>query len=268
MSFSFSLFSAICVSLLMTQSTDYIISRDISYGPDSRNKLDQYKPQSASLGKVLIFVHGGSWTNGSKDMYVELGKTFARHGIETLVINYRLAPGNNYSNMASDVTQAVAWAVKNCRGEIYLMGHSAGAHLAALVCSDTRYFQALQLKDPVKGVIVDDAFGLDLNDYFAFISSPYAAHYIPAFGRDESSWKDASPILHVARGNTTKFLVLSGSNTYKPIKTGSRKFYEKLKKESIAVTGYVIAGKGHQEMITGLKDDSDSLTQKIYAFLK
>ncbi|MDP2644290.1 MAG: carboxylesterase family protein [Desulfobacterales bacterium] len=116
--------------------------KDEIYGPDERNRLDVYAPQNRPGPgmPVLIFVHGGGFVSGDKSEYGNVGYYFARRGILTLVISYRLAPLHQWPSGPEDVAGALKWAalhVEKFGGDpqrIFLMGHSAGAaHTAAYV---------------------------------------------------------------------------------------------------------------------------------------
>jgi acetyl esterase/lipase len=133
-------------------------------------------------------------------------------------INYRLQPGVTYRDQAGDVAQAIGWVHAHA-GEfggdpdkIFLMGHSAGAHLAALVTTDARYLKEakLQPKD-VAGVVLLDGAAYDIPRQVEIAPLPrMRAIYTDAFGTDPADHRDASPITHVAAGKGfPPFLILS-----------------------------------------------------------
>lgn len=122
------------------QPTDGVtVTRDIAYGPDERNVLDLYEPSAKPAGSmpVLIFVHGGAFRFGDKKGVANIGYYFARHGVLTIDISYRLVPKARWPSGGEDVGKAVAWARANVAShggdakKIVLMGHSAGAVHAA-----------------------------------------------------------------------------------------------------------------------------------------
>jgi acetyl esterase/lipase len=121
------------------------VERDVAYGPLERHRLDIYRPAGGKTdAPVLMFVHGGSWQTGSKDDYPFLGSAFAKAGIETVVVNYRLYPDVIYPAMTADVAKAIVYAKRQIADKrpLFLMGHSAGAHLAALATIDPAYLAA------------------------------------------------------------------------------------------------------------------------------
>ena len=124
---------------------------EVAYGEGPRQRYDVYRALD-SLGRprttpapVVIFVHGGSWESGDKRGYAWVGEALAQLGFVAVLPNYRLMPGTRFPAFVDDVARAVAhararvieWGGDTTR--VVLMGHSAGAHLAALVAYDARY---------------------------------------------------------------------------------------------------------------------------------
>lgn len=134
---------------------------DIAYGPDPQQRLDVYVPASAALERpVVIFWHGGRWRFGDKADYRFVGAALAESGYVTVVANYRHYPQTKMPGFMHDAAQAALWGAAHCKEyggdprRLYLMGHSAGAHLAALVTLDPRYFAAAGQAAPhIAGVI-------------------------------------------------------------------------------------------------------------------
>jgi acetyl esterase/lipase len=110
---------------------------DIAYydGPDAhpiKHRLDLFVPEGLKDAPVLIFVHGGGWTSGDKNLYSFVGRAFAEQGFVTAVINYRLSPQVQHPAHIEDVARAFAWVYRNIAQyggnpeKIFVMGHSAG----------------------------------------------------------------------------------------------------------------------------------------------
>src|SRR5262245_21259620 len=111
----------------------------------------------------MMFVHGGAWRSGQKEMYAALGETFAKQGVGTAVINYRLSSSGGtvkHPDHVKDVARAFAWVKENAARyggdpeKLYISGHSAGGHLVALLATDEQYLKAekCSAKD-VRGVM-------------------------------------------------------------------------------------------------------------------
>ncbi|MFN3621109.1 alpha/beta hydrolase [Sphingorhabdus sp.] len=134
----------------------------IAYGDDMRQKLDIYTPaeKAGTPRPVLIFFHGGAWRDGERDGYGFLGRAFASRGFVTVVADYRKAPTVRFPAFVEDTAAAVAWVHDNVAkhagdaNRIFVMGHSAGAHIAMMTALDPQWLAANNLKpDIIKGVI-------------------------------------------------------------------------------------------------------------------
>ncbi len=135
---------------------------NIAYGSGPQHALDVYVPDKPAVGPrpLVVFWHGGRWSFGDKADYRFVGAALAELGYVAVLPNYRHYPDVKMPGFMQDAAQAAAWAAAHC-GEfgadpnwVFLMGHSAGAHLAALVTLDPRYFAATRLAVPsVAGVI-------------------------------------------------------------------------------------------------------------------
>ena len=178
------------------------IARDIPYGEDPRlQALDVYRPRSAEGSlPVLVFVHGGGWSIGGKGTRSTIPAFFGDAGVLYVSINYRLSPAAKHPAHAEDVARAVAWVHANIHGyggdgsAIYLMGHSAGAHLVALVASAPRYLQSYGVPpEIVRGTILLDGSGYDLVKRVPESGGWVRQMLLNAFGNDPRVWRDASP---------------------------------------------------------------------------
>jgi acetyl esterase/lipase len=125
------------------------IHTDIAYGPGADHTLDVYTPSSSCPNMpVIVFFFGGGWTDGNRGLYRFVGAALARHGAIVVIPNYRLYPDVRFPAFMDDAAAAVAWththgaAYGGDPDHIFLMGHSAGGHIAALLALDTRYLVA------------------------------------------------------------------------------------------------------------------------------
>lgn len=134
---------------------------DVTYGSHGQ-KLDIYRPKGRNDDRppVILFVHGGSWRDGSRGGYAFAGRSFARAGYLALVMDYRKLPEFRFPAFHYDVAEAVRWAHDEAAGyggdpnALFLVGHSAGAHIAVLAALDPRYLQSVALDDEaISGVI-------------------------------------------------------------------------------------------------------------------
>lgn len=141
----------------LVPSDGYSRARDIPYGALPRQRLDVYqgKPRPAP-SPVIVFFYGGSWKRGDRNDYEFVGEALTRRGFTVVVPDYRLYPDVRFPDFVKDAARAVRWTADNIGGfggdpkRIFVMGHSAGAHIAALLALDARYLGAVGLK---RGVI-------------------------------------------------------------------------------------------------------------------
>jgi acetyl esterase/lipase len=138
-----------------------------AYGSAPRQKLDVYMPTasrtptSASHGRpIVVFFYGGSWQSGSRDNYLFVGAALASRGFIAVVPDYRTWPETAFPGFVDDAAVAVRWTRDHAAefggdpSRIFLMGHSAGAHIVTLLATDGRYLAAQQMsKRDLSGVI-------------------------------------------------------------------------------------------------------------------
>jgi acetyl esterase/lipase len=168
--------------------------------------LDIYGPEDGTTRPVMIFVHGGAWSLGDKSQVDLKPDFFVRSGFIFVSVNYRLSPAYPFPAQAEDVASAVVWVYSNIEkyggdpAKIFMMGHSAGAHLVALVATDAHYLQVEGSDLSVlKAVIPLDTQAYDLTEVIG--DSPQEAKiYTGVFGTDPSGWRSASPINFVSAG--------------------------------------------------------------------
>lgn len=210
---------------------------DISYLQNTTSNSEEptlniFKPRNNKFksNPVLLFVHGGNWNSGDKKLYGFFGRNFAKKGITTVIVGYTLSPKANYDQMAEQVAQAVEWTKKNIAeyngnpNSIFLTGHSAGGHLVALVATSTKYIED---KSIIKGVILNDAAGLDMKHYLEEFPPTDSADYLTTWSNNPQTWKEASPIYFVDK-NTPKMMIYLGSKTYESIKVSNERFLKAL----------------------------------------
>ncbi len=151
----------------------------------------------------------------------------------TVVIDYRLSNVTNYAGMTGDAARAIKWVKENISSyggdtnRIFLSGHSSGGHLSALVATDQHYFKDQGIINSVKGVVLIDAFGLDMYSYLKNSQNVEDSIYFPTFTKDPVNWKKGSPIYYLGK-NVPRFLILTGSRTYPAIKLYSTEFLRTL----------------------------------------
>lgn len=183
---------------LLVPRTGWTLNSGVAYGPDERQKLDIYRPSAtgsteafAAPAPVIVFLYGGGWRNGSRQFYRFVGEALTRRGFVVAIPDYRLYPEVRFPTFVEDAAAAVLWVSRHA-GEfggdptrLVLMGHSAGAHIAALLASDRHYLRAL----PEHHLRA-----------FIGLAGPYAI--------DPLDYDDTRPVFAPASAETTKPLAL------------------------------------------------------------
>lgn len=276
----------VITGILCLANGNYILHPDIPYKSLEKNPLnflDIYRPdelESKTGGiPVMIMIHGGAWRTGDKaHKNVTANKVpyFISNNWIFVSINYRLSPEVKYPAHVEDVAAAIAWVRENISTyggnaeKIFLMGHSAGAHLAALVSIDESYLARYGIGlDSIKGVVLLDGAGYDIRAALENYNRGIVMNliYLGAFGRQEETWYDASPINHVAPGKSIPpFLIVYAGERIES-KEISSNFALKLRLSGVPVRLYNAKDKNHAGVNIDLGLTQDDLTITVANFL-
>ncbi len=254
--------------------------KDIAYmETDAVSKIDKqelniFSPRRPKQPKaIFLFIHGGSWNSGEKSTYNFLGSRMARKGVITVIIDYPLSPRANYNQMAKASAMAVKWVNANIASyggnpdKIFVSGHSAGGGLAALIAVRSQYFDSIGIANPIKGVILIDAAGLDMYDYLKEGDYGPGNTYLKTFTSKPAIWKEASPIYHLHKG-MPPMLIYRGGETYPSIIKSNEAFVQALKKVQDEPRYYVLKRKKHIPMITQFFISWNPIYKQITEFMK
>lgn len=194
---------------------DVRVLRDVPYGGDPAQRMDVYLPaHAAAHAPVILLVHGGGWSRGDKAMASVVQNKVARwvpRGFVLISTNYRMLPGTRPIEQARDVARALAFAQGRAAGwgadrdRFILMGHSAGAHLVALLAAEPALASSLGAL-PWLGAVALDSAALDVP---AIMRGPHLPLYDAAFGDDPAYWRAASPLQQLARAGAPLLAVCS-----------------------------------------------------------
>ena len=211
---------------------------------------------------------------GDKKDVQKKPQAFVDKGFVFVSINYRLLPDNvTIKQMAGDVAKAIRWThdhAKDYGGDpntIFVMGHSAGAQLAALVCTDDRYLKAEKLSlSIIKGCVPVDGDTYDVPMQIQTVEQKRADGYRRKFG-DADSQKDLSPVTHVAKGkNIPPFLILHVAD-HPETKAQSQRLAKALQEAGVSAKAYPAEGKTHDTINADLGLPDDKPTQEMFEFL-
>ncbi len=248
----------------------YVASTAPDFNPE-RHLLDVYTPRRASATGylVVVFIHGGSWNSGSKNIYTFIGRRLAKQGVVAVIINYRLAPAVRVPAMADDCARAVGWTkdhIADYGGDpsrIFVMGGG----LAALLATNDSLFAKLGLnQNPIKGAILDDPAGLDMLDYLTKMEYPNDQQYLVPFGKDPAVWRSVSPMYHV-RAGSPPMLLYAGERTYPSIASSSRRFNQRLQDSGVRHTFTEVPGKKHIAMVLQLYWKNNRIYRDLLQFV-
>lgn len=250
---------------------------EYAYGTAPLQKIDFFAAKSPRA-PLLVFVHGGGWKRGDKGNATgrDLAPHYMGQGYAVASVNYRLVPDATVEQQATDVASAVAYLRGNAArldidpGRIVLMGHSAGAHLVALVGTDPQYLRAAGLgMDAVRGVIPNDGAAYDVPAQMKDGPEIMQQTYAQAFGTDPARQRALSPTLQAASPNAPAFLLI---HVQRP--DGVRQaaaLADALKRAGtpVQVNGFPGEGlKGHMEINRQLGDPAYPATPVVDAWLK
>lgn len=189
--------------------------RDVAYGNDPRQRFDVYLPAQPKNAPILLFVHGGGWANGSKDnpgVVENKAAYWLPKGYILISTNYRMRPDTAPLDQARDVARALAVVQQRApewngdASRVLLMGHSAGAHLAALVGASSTLWREAGATKP-RGVVSLDSGALDVPATMK--RPPLPRVYDAAFGRNQADWIAASPYHQLTRDAVPMLFVCS-----------------------------------------------------------
>ncbi|HZB90335.1 MAG TPA: alpha/beta hydrolase [Stellaceae bacterium] len=221
---------------------------------------------------VIVFIHGGAWQGGDKRAGRLIQDTFLRAGYAFASINYRLAPGARVSEAASDVAAAVAHLVENAgcyrlrQDRVILLGHSAGAQLAALVTTDHTYLEAVGVAPRLLPLVVLlDGAALDAEQEMA---RPGARRsYGAAFGDQPAMWRRVSPIRFAIETKLLPYFCIYFAADNLLSRRRALPFARAVAENGAEVRLRGFAGKTHGDMFRDLANADDPLSAEVVAAL-
>lgn len=185
----------------------------VAYGRHERHQLD-FSPGPRRNAPLVVFLHGGAWAFGDKNMAGHMQRHFFARGYAFAAVNYRFVPEVTPQQQAEDAAAAIAALYHQAaeRGidpsRILVIGHSAGAHLAALVGTDPSYLAASRVPlTALRGVVLLDSAAYDIPAMFRQSGPVLRRVYTRAFGEDPAFQARVSPTLHAAAPNAGRFLL-------------------------------------------------------------
>ena len=218
-------------------------TRDLAYGSEPTQRLDVYAPNDSATHPIVIFFHGGSWTMGRKSQYEFMGAALAARGYLTVIPDYRLYPEVRFPTFVEDSARAVAWVHEHAhelRGDpdrIVLMGHSAGAHMAAMLALSSDYLGRAGVPPRcIVGLVgLSGPYALDPNS--DTLRTIFAAPYGP------DDWRP----VHFVTDRAPPALLLHGLDDDVVSPTHTEKLRDALLSHNASVETHLYPGRGHAD---------------------
>jgi arylformamidase len=252
------------------------VHRNLAYSEpkNERQTLDVYAPAEGKDHPVVAWIHGGGWQAGDKKEVDRKPQAFVDKGFVFVSINYRLLPNNvTIKQMAGDVAKAIRWTydhAKDYGGDpdtMFVVGHSAGAQLAALVCTDDGYLKAEKLSlSNIKGCVPVDGDTYDVPLQIQTVEQKRADGYRRKFG-DADSQKDLSPVTHIAKGKNIPPVLILHVADHPETKLQSQRLAKALQEAGVSAKAYPAEGKTHDTINADLGLPDDKPTKELFEFL-
>ncbi len=253
------------------------VHRDLFYteAKDKLQSLDVYSPPEGKDHPVIVWIHGGGWSKGDKASLQQKPRAFVEKGFVLVSVNYRLVPAVTVKDIMADLAQSLRWVRDHAaeyRGDpnsLIIMGHSAGAHLAALLCTDDRYLKAAGAPmTSLKGCVPLDVSAYDIPKRIHDVDDGISNTFKTIFGTEEAAQREVSPVHHIAKNkHIPSFLILHVASR-DDTKAQAHWLAGKLTEANIA--GHVVAaeGKTHGTISSDLGGADDPPTLELWKFLR
>src|SRR3954451_10718803 len=260
------------------------VKRDIPYATPAQERqvLDVYSPPGAKDLPVVFWIHGGGWQVGDKSDVQLKPQAFMDKGFVFVSTNYRLLPHVDMGTIVRDIARSIRWIhdhVAEYGGDprrLLIMGHSAGAQLAALVCTDDRYLKAEGLSLAIiKGCVPVDGDTYDVPAIIETADGRWRAPRPPRakfghrekFGNDPAKHRDFSAVTHVARDKgIPPFLILYVTD-HPDTAAQAQRLGNVLKGAGVPATVFAAKETTHAKINADLGLPADPATKALFEFL-
>lgn len=247
-----------------------------------RQVLDIYAPPHARNLPVLFWIHGGGWRSGDKGQVNQKPRWFNDRGFIFVSINYRLIPEVDMHALIGDVAKAFAWVQKHIAAQggdpqrMLVGGHSAGAQLAAILCTDHRYLQAEGVSFPAAiGCVPVDGDTYDVPAIIETAETRRRVHHLPQpklghrelFGNDPAKHLDFSAVTHVAKGKGIPPFLLLYVASHPDTSAQALRLSAVLKDQGVPVTAFGAKDTHHVKLNDDLGLPGDPATQALQEFV-
>jgi acetyl esterase/lipase len=267
--------------LTETQAQD--VQRNIPYAesPHERQVLDIYSPAGAKNLPVVFWIHGGGWQTGDKSSVQNKPQAFMEKRFVFVSTNYRLLPQVDMGTIVRDIAKSIHWVHDNIAKHggdpkrMIVGGHSAGAQLAALVCTDDRYLKAEGLSFAIlKGCVPVDGDTYDVPAIIETAEARKRAHGQPLkfghrekFGNDPAKHRDFSAVTHVSRDKGIPPFLIVHVAEHPDTSAQAQRLASVLRESGIPVTVYGGRETTHNKINADLGLPDDLGTKALFKFV-
>ncbi len=223
------------------------VRTNVVFDPVHHLAMDVYAPAGAHDLPMVVFFYGGSWQNGKRQWYRWMGETLARHGLVVAIPDYRKYPQVRMEGFMTDAAHAVAWMHAHAAdygGDpkvTFLMGHSAGAHIAALLATDRRWLGKVGLQPQNLAGFIGLAGPYD----FLPLTDPA---FIGMFGDTPAAQADSQPVNFV-NGDEPPMLLLQGTADHSVQAENARSLAKRMRARHESVEVRLYPGMGHTRVL-------------------
>ncbi len=247
-----------------------------------RQVLDIYAPDNARNLPVVFWIHGGGWQSGDKTLVAQKPQAFTSRGLVFVSTNHRFLPKVEMGDVIRDVARSLGWVHRNIAmhggdpRRIFVMGHSSGAQLAALLATDDRYLRAEGVPfDALRGCVAVDGDTYDIPAIIATAELRQTLHGLPLpdfghrvkFGNDPKKQIDFSAVTHITRGKgIPPFLILHVAG-HPDVTAQALRLRNALQAAAVPVTLYGVRETTHNRINDELGRPDDPATSELFRFI-
>jgi acetyl esterase/lipase len=278
------LFPLLVALAFLSEARAQDVKKNIPYGDPAQERqvLDVYSPKNAKNLPVVFWIHGGGWQAGDKSSVQLKPQAFTDKGFVFVSTNYRLLPSVDMATIVRDIARSIHWVhdhIADHGGDpkrLFVMGHSAGAQLAALICTDDRYLKAEGLSLAItKGCVPVDGDTYDVPAIIETAETRRRVHGLPQakvghrekFGNDPEKHRDFSAVNHVAKDKGIPPFLLLHVAEHPDTSAQAQRLGNVLKDAGIPVTVFGGRETTHNKINADLGLPDDPATKALFEFL-
>jgi len=263
------------------------IVRDLPYRKEAdddpdKNRLNLFLPEGTGW-PVVVFVHGGGWNSGDRnlifggrDIYGNIGRYLAAHGVGVAVISYRLLPDVSWTAQIEDVAAATAWVYEHIASyggnpeALFLMGHSAGAQLATRIALDPAPLERQgRSTGIVCGVVAVSGAAYDVGDSETYRLGGSYPYLVQRFSKDGGpNWPYAASPIRFVHADAPPFLLLYAGGETRALQRQSQRLAARLHEAGASAQTVVVPGESHARILLTLSRDDKTAGPAVLAFIQ